>query len=141
MSNSTRMPNADRQDWAQAADKAKEAAASVGEMAGHAAAAVCTMADNAACGVGQRADDLTARAGAGIQSFGDELGRNVAHEGMLGSASQAVARTIRDGGEYLEGAKLSGMTESIARMIRRNPISAVLIAIGLGWIAARKLRN
>jgi hypothetical protein len=53
--------------------------------------------------------------------------KNVPHEGVLGSASQAVARTVKDGGEYLEGVKLSGMTEGVAKLIRRNPIPAVFI--------------
>ena len=41
----------------------------------------------------------------------------------------------------MEEAKLSGITEDIAKLIRRNPIPAVLIAIGLGWCAAGRLRS
>ena len=40
----------------------------------------------------------------------------------------------------LEG-KFSGMTEDVAQLIRKNPIPAVLIGIGLGWFAARALRS
>ena len=65
------MPGVKNQEWAQAADNAKEAAASVGEMACHAASAVGGMASQAACDVGKRADDLTASAGVGIQGWGD----------------------------------------------------------------------
>ena len=141
MSNSTMLPSGNKQEWAPTADKAKEAAASVGELASDAACAVGAMASQAACDVGKKADDLTASAGVGIQEWGNRLSKNAPHAGVLGSASQAVARTVRDGGEYLEGAKLSGLTEDIAQLIRRNPIPAVLIAIGLGWCAACKLRS
>ena len=159
MSNSTMMSTGNKQEWAptvdkakEVADKAKDTAASVGELASDAASAVgamaskaaCdagSMASQAACDVGKRADNLTASAGAGIQQWGDRLGKNAPHEGVLGSASQAVAKAVKDGGEYLEDAKLSGLTEDIAKLVRKNPIQAVLIAIGLGWFAASKLRS
>lgn len=140
MSNSTLASNV-KEDWNQATNKAREAAASVGEMASHAACAVGSMASHAACDVGKKADDLTASAGIGIQELGDRLSKNTPHTGVLGGASQAVARTVKDSGEYLEGAKLSGMTEDFAQLIRKNPLPAVFIALGLGWFVARKLRS
>ena len=141
MSNSTLTPGVNSDEWTQAVGKAKEAAASVGEMANHAGSAVGAMANQAACDVGQRADELTANAGVGIQGLGNRLSQNAPHSGVLGSASQAVARTVKDGGEYLEDAKLSGITEDVAQLIRRNPIPAVLIALGLGWFVSRNLRS
>lgn len=160
MSHSTVMPSSNKQEWAptvdkakKVADKAKETAASVGELASDAVAAVGTiaskaasdagsMASQAACDVGKKADNLTASAGAGIHQWGDSLSKNAPpHGSVLGSASQAVAQSVKDGGDYLEHAKLSGMTEDIAQVVRRNPIPAVLIAIGLGWFAAHKLRS
>ena len=119
------------QEWAQAADNVRDAAASVGEAAGHAASAVGAMAGQAAWDVGKKADDLTASAGIGIQGLGGRLGKNAPQTGLLGDASQAVARSVQDGGKYIEGAKLSGMSEDIAELIRRNPIPAALIGIGL----------
>jgi hypothetical protein len=141
MSNSTLLPGIDKQDWARATDKAKEAAAAVGEMAGHAASAVGAMASQAACDAGKKADELAANAGVRIQGLGDQLSKNTSHEGMLGIASQALANTVTESGAYLERAKLSGIVESIAHVIRQNPIPAVLIGIGLGWFAARKVRK
>ena len=141
MSNSTLTPCVNNDEWTQAAGKAKEAVASVGEMASHAGSAVGAMASQTACDVGKKADELTASAGVGIQGLSDRLSKNAPHSGVLGNASQAVAKTVRDGGEYLEGAKLSGITEDVAQLVRRNPIPAVLIAIGLGWFVGRKLGN
>ncbi len=141
MSNSTLMPGVDKQDWVRAADKAKDAAAAVGEMAGHAASAVGAMASQAACDASKKADELAANAGVRIQGLGDQLSKNTPHEGVLGIASQAVANTVTESGAYLERAKLSGIAERIAQVIRQNPIPAVLIGIGLGWFAASKLRK
>jgi len=159
MSHSTIMPGSNKQEWAptvdkarEIAEKAKETAASVGELASDAATAVgamaskaaCdagSMASQAACDVGKKADNLAASAGAGLHQWGESLRRNAPHESVLGSASQAVAQSVKDGGDYLEHAKLSGITEDIAQVVRRNPIPAVLIAIGLGWFVAHKLRT
>lgn len=159
MSNSTTTLGVKKEDWAQAADKAKEAASSVGEQLSQAGTAIGamvsqagsavgsmasqagSMASQAASDVGRKADDLTASAGVGIRHLGDRLDRSGPQEGVLGSASHAVAKTVRDGGEYLEDAKLSGVTRDVAQLIRQNPIPAVCIAIGLGWLMARKLRN
>lgn len=141
MSNSTQSSGVKTNEWTQAEGKARDAAADVGEMAGHAASAVGAMASQAACEVGKKADNLTASAGVGIQGLSDRLGQNTPQTGMLGNASQAVAKGLHGGGEYLADAKLSGMTEDIAQLIRRNPIPAVLLAIGLGWFVAGKLRS
>lgn len=153
------MPGSNKQEWAptidkarEVADKAKETAASVGEMASDAATAVGAMASKAACDagsmasqaaydVGKKADNLAASAGAGIHQWGESLGNNAPHGSVLGSASQAVAQSVKDGGDYLEHAKLSGITEDLAHVVRRNPIPAVLIAVGLGWFVARTLRR
>lgn len=141
MSSATRSPLGDNQEWAQAADKAKAAAVSVGEMASHAASAVGQMAGHAAADVGRKVDDLATDAGIGIQGLGDRLSKNGPRSGVLGNASQAAARTVKEGGEYLESAKLSGITEDVAQWIRRNPIPAVFMAIGFGWFMARKLKS
>ena len=150
MSNSTFPPIANRFDGV--ADKAKEAAANVGEaasqavhvtrdLASDAGCAVGSMASQAACDVGQKANDLTASAGAGIKGLGDKLSQNAPRTGMVGNASQAVAKSVHDGGQYLEDAKFTGMVEDVAHLIRRNPIPAVFLAIGLGWVVARKMRS
>ena len=139
MSNSTMISGVNNDEWTQAAGKAKEAAASVGAMASHAGSAVGAMMNQATRDVGRKADELAASAGVGMQGLGDRLSQNAPQAGVLGSASQAVARTVKAGGEYLEVAKLRGITEDAAQLIRRNPIPAVFVALGLGWLVSRSL--
>ncbi len=141
MSNSTVMSGVEKKEWDQAVGKAKEAAASAGEVACHATSAVGAMASRAACDIGKEADHLTSNAGTYIEGLGDRLSKNTPHSGILGNTSQAVAGAVKESGEYLQGAKLSGMTEDVAHLVRRNPIPSLLIAIGLGWFIARNLKT
>jgi hypothetical protein len=141
MSISTLTPKTNRDEWTQAGSKAADAAASAGEMAGHAASAVGAMAQQAVCDVGQKADDLTAQAGSGIDHLGSLFGEHTPQDGVLGSASQAVAQTVQRGGKYLEEAKLSGTAATLTELIRQHPVAAVVAGIAAGYLVARALRN
>jgi hypothetical protein len=84
---------------------------------------------------------MTASAGADIKKWGDTIGSSAPHEGVLGQASQAMADTLREGGKYLEEAKLSGVADDFVNMIRRNPVPAILLGVGVGFILARAMRD
>jgi len=128
-------------EWVQAGDKAREAVGSVGEMANHAASAIGEIASNTAHNVVEKADSLTAQAGCGLRSLGDKLSDGGLQQGMLGSASQAVAKTMHASGDYIDRAKLSGMTSDVADLIRRYPMYSMLVGVGLGCLAARMWRR
>jgi hypothetical protein len=72
-----------------------------------------------------------------MQSLAGTLRDRGPHEGMLGSASTTVAGALESGGRYLQEEGFSGMMDDVAGIIRRNPIPAVLIGIGLGFLIAR----
>jgi len=126
-------------EWNQAADRAKEAASCVSDMTTHAASAAGSMANQAATEAGRQADDFAARAGSGMRDFGERIAKQAPQQGMFGTASQSAAKALQEGGEYLESEKFSGIVEDMAEMIRRNPLPAILIAVGLGWFIGRKL--
>jgi len=119
-----------REVGSQAMDKAREAASSVGGMV-----------SQAASNVGKTADNLTSSAGSSIRNLGDTLSQNAPREGMLGTASQTVANTLRDGGRYLEESGISGVAEDVTNLIRRNPMPAILIGIGVGFLIGRAMRS
>ena len=141
MSNSTTTPDVENREWSQASEKAKEAMASMREMAEHVTSAVGVIANQAICDVGMKSDELTAEAGHRIQELSENLSDSIPHEGVLGIASQTVVEAIKGSGDYLADAKLSGMTKDVTRIVRRYPITAVLIAAGLGWFIGRKGRS
>jgi hypothetical protein len=113
-----------------AAQRAKDMASSVGQSASE-------MASNA----GQKAEDATSAVGGSIRSLAGTLRESLPHEGMIGSASSAVADTLDRGGRYLQEEGLRGIGEDLSSLIRRNPIPAVLIGIGVGFLIARSMRS
>jgi len=147
----------------QAMDKGREAASHAGEAASHAAAAVgqkasdmasslthkaqdaastvANKAQDAASTVGHKAEDATASMGHGMQTLASKVRDNTPHEGMLGSASDAVASAIEGAGKYVEDKNLTGMMDDVTGLIRRNPVPALLIGLGVGFLIGRALSS
>ena len=55
------------------------------------------------------------------------------------TSCSSVASGLESTGQYLEKEGLQGMAEDVQGLIRRNPLPAVLLGIGLGYIIARAL--
>jgi hypothetical protein len=108
-----------------------------GEKAKEAASHLASQASDVASSVGQRAEDATSSLGSRMQSLAGTLREKTPNEGMMGKASSAVADTLESGGHYLEEQGLRGMAEDVTELIRKNPIPAVLIGIGFGFLLAR----
>jgi len=123
-----------RHEGGQAMDKAREATFQAGTKAREAVSSVAQAA-------GHTADSLAASAGSGMRSLADTISRNAPHEGLMGDASKTVARTLRQGGKYLEREALSGLMEDLGTLIRNHPLSAVMMAVGLGYLICATFRD
>jgi len=121
------------------ADKAKDAASKAGDMASNAASKIGDMASSAASTVGKSAEKWTSAAGSSVRQLGETLKEKGPHEGMLGGATRTVADTIQQGGRYIEQEGLSGMADDLTELIRRNPLPAVLVGLGVGFLIGRTL--
>jgi hypothetical protein len=87
------------------------------------------------------ADSATAKVGSGIERMADKLRDKGPHEGMLGTATSKVADTIQASGRYLREEGLSGMMDDVTDIIKRNPIPALLVGVGLGYLLAHAMRR
>ena len=81
--------------------------------------------------------DATKTVGGGMESLGGTIRDKGPHSGVLGSATSAVAGTLESGGRYLHEQGLSGIADDVTNTIRRHPVPALLIAVGLGFLCAR----
>jgi hypothetical protein len=123
------------------ADKAKEAASGVVEKVKDMASTAGQAVGSAATTVGHKAEDAVGSVGSGMHSLGEKIHEKAPESGMLGKAADAVANTLEAGGRYLEEKRISGMAEDFTNLIRRNPIPALLIGVGLGFLLARTFRS
>jgi len=119
------------------ADKAKSLAEKVADGARAAAGTVVDKAKDVANATGRMADNATAAVGTGVESVGNKVREYGPKEGFMGTAASKVAETIEGAGRYLQDEKLSGMFDDFTGLIKRNPLPAVLIGIGLGFLLAR----
>jgi len=100
-------------------DTAKDVAGKVGDAASGAVQTVKEMAGDAASYIGRQAHSATSAMGSGMRSVGG---------------------AIESGQKYVTEHSVSDMANDLAGVIRRNPIPALLLAAGLGFIMARAMR-
>jgi len=122
-------------------DKGKDMASEAVDKAKGMAANVASKASDLAATATNKADDAAAAVGGGMKSMAHSIKDNLPREGMIGSASSAVARSLESSARYLEEEGVSGMAEDLTNLIRRNPIPALFIGIGIGFLVARSLRS
>ncbi len=98
-------------------------------------------ASNMAESAGKKANEVTSSVGSTIKNVGEKIKENAPTEGYLGQASQSVASSIEQSGRYLEEHGLSGLAEDVGSLIKRNPVPAVLVAVGIGFMVGRMLKR
>jgi hypothetical protein len=135
--------NQAKEQAGQALDKGREAAGHAGEAVKDAAVAVgqavAHKAGDVASAIGHKAEDATAAVGSGMQTAADKVREVSPHEGMLGTASKTVADAMDSAGKYVEDRNLSGMMEDVTNLVKRNPIPALLLGLGVGFLIGRLL--
>jgi hypothetical protein len=137
--------SAARDSFGQAADKAREAAGQAGQAVQSAASAAGQAIQHTAANVGHsvahKAEQATAAVGSGMQSLADSVRHQGPDSGVLGSAKESVAETLDSTGHYIEDRNLGGMMDDLTGVIKRNPVPAVLIGLGIGFLLGRTLRS
>ncbi len=117
--------------------KAESAAAYAGRKADDAAAFVGHKAEDAAHFVGQKTEDAETAMGTGLRSLGQNVRNHGPDSGVAGEATSAVADTLDSSGRYLQEEGIKDIAEDVTNLIRRNPVPALLVAIGAGFLIGR----
>ncbi|MGH7172110.1 MAG: hypothetical protein ACRELG_17690 [Gemmataceae bacterium] len=119
----------------------ESAATQAGEAAQQAASSAMNKAQDLASTASKRVDEATAALGERVRSAGSTLRERGPHDGMLGTATGSVADSLEQTGRYLQEEGLVGMAEDVTQLIRRNPIPAMLVGVGLGFMLAKMFRR
>jgi len=130
MTNATQNLKGVQETAANLGDKAKDFAAQTADQAKNLSKSAVNMADNA-----------TSRVGSRVESMADKLRDNAPREGVVHDAASKVADTLERSGRYLQEEGLSGMANDLTGVIKRNPIPALLVGIGIGYLIAHALRR
>lgn len=123
------------------AEETRKTAQSIKERAEETAHSLSEKASEGASAVRDRADDALESAGEHLHSFGEKMREKGPREGTLGSVNESLAGSIEKAGSYLESHGLGDMTDDLTDLIRRNPIPALLVGIGVGYLIARATRS
>jgi len=111
-----------------AGDTARNLAGQAGQAAGSAASAVKDQAEHAGAAVGS-----------GMENLAGTIRENLPRQGMLGSVSSTVADSLETGGHYLQEHGLNDMAEDLTQVVRRHPIPAMLVCVGIGFCLGQLL--
>jgi ElaB/YqjD/DUF883 family membrane-anchored ribosome-binding protein len=74
-----------------------------------------------------------------MSSLADQLRQNTPQEGMLGTASSAVADRLREGGQYLQEHGVSDIADDMGSLVRRYPLPALCLGFGFGFLLGMAL--
>jgi uncharacterized protein YjbJ (UPF0337 family) len=94
----------------------------------------------------ERKDDngaaqITTTVGERIGSLAETIREKAPHEGAVGTAATAVAEKLDVAGSYLQEKDLNHVMGDVSSMIRRYPVPALLIGLGIGYLLARSTRR
>lgn len=60
---------------------------------------------------------------------------------LAGAARGAAAESLEQTRRYIQEEGVKGMVEDVAELIRRNPIPAMLVGVGIGFLLAKITRR
>lgn len=87
--------------------------------------------------LGNKADEAAAATGRRIESVADQIRSHTPDNGVLGAASNKLADSLDYGGKYLEEQGVTGMAGDVTALIRNNPMTSLLVGVGVGFLLAR----
>ena len=112
---------------------AQNVASHVAETAGTAATKAQEMAGAAASTVTSAAQDVASRV---AETAGTAATK--AQE-MAGAAASTVTDTVAGARTYVQEQGVQTLPDDLAGLIRRHPVPALLIGLGIGWLLSRTL--
>jgi len=122
-------------------DASKRMGNKIGEQAKDAGHNMSEQAKSFASNIAEKAENATEAVGTCMESFGETVRDRLPKEGMIGSAGQTIGEKLESGGRYLEEKGLAGIGDDVTNLIRSNPVPALLVGIGLGFILAKVMRR
>jgi len=119
----------------------EKAASQAGDQVQQATSTAMGKAQELASTASKKVDEATAALGERVKSAASAIRDRGPHEGMLGTATGTVADSLEHTGRYIQEEGVIGMVEDVAELIRRNPIPAMMVGVGIGFLLAKMTRR
>lgn len=87
--------------------------------------------------IGAKANEAIAAVGSGMKSLAGTIREHAPKDSTLRTASSSLAESLESGGRYLQQEGLGGMAKDITNLVRRNPVPALLVGVGIGFLLAK----
>jgi uncharacterized protein YjbJ (UPF0337 family) len=87
------------------------------------------------------AKQATSAVGEQLGSLADVIRDKAPREGTAGRAATAVADKLGAAGSYLQEKNVEHVAGDVTELIRRYPMAALLIGLGIGYLVARSTRR
>lgn len=82
-----------------------------------------------------------AAVGEKIGSLADVIREKAPQQGAVGTAATTVAEKLDVAGSYLQEKNIDHVLSDVSSMIRRYPVPALLVGLGIGYLLARSTRR
>ena len=123
------------------ADRARDMARGATETARDAATGVMDRARDVAGNVADKARDVAGTVADTARDWASGAVGAVADTDVVNKAGEYVSDAWESGSRYFQEHNFKDMADDVAGVIRRNPIPALLVGIGLGFVLARSMRS
>jgi cell division septum initiation protein DivIVA len=134
--------NESRTDTIQnAADKARDVARGAVDSARDSATGVMDRARDMAGQVADKARDVAGNVTDKARDWATGAVNAVKDNGVVNKAEEYASEAWETGSRYVHEHSFKDMADDVAGVIRRNPIPALLVGVGLGFVLARSLRS
>jgi len=101
----------------------------------------CEQEKSATATLGEKAEQAVEAIGAGMESVGKAIRDHAPDHGVLGNAGRVVGDKLQAGGHYVEAQGLKGIGDDITNSIRKNPVPALCVGFGIGFLAMCMFRR
>lgn len=122
-------------------EKVAGAAHRVAQRTREVASNVKTRASEIGSRVVERTDAVMSAAGERIENLGHTLRDRASEEGRVGKVLSRTAQALEHGGQYLQESTPTDVRMDLEDVMRRRPITTLLVGAGIGFLIARALRR
>jgi hypothetical protein len=123
------------------ADRARDMASTATGTVRDAASNAADKARDVASNVADTARDWASSAASAVTDKARDVVGSVRDSDVVHKATDYVEGAWESGNRYFQEHNFKDMAEDVAGVIRRNPIPALLVGVGLGFILARSMRS